>query len=496
MGRWVGSGMDERKDARGRGKDWGLWLGLVALVTGLGALVVWALPEDTRPPSVRSGEAPPAVEAGTGGTEAPRRTGELERPFQALCELAVLTAAKEGEVQALASAQAVASKLDARHCGAACDAVRKVVLDPEQFEIEVLGAEEYVLPPKESFDTVAAGLTPQERASIDERRRVVVIRTRGPATVDQLPARAAYAATALVADGLSGLVYDEVSRRIENAAQHRAHAITVPLGEPVFTPRHIVVQLYRQDDGTARLLTLGMIRFGSPDFTVRGATMNVGPALANVMNAVAARVVAGKGALPLTVTLDDVARVSGKKPEELAASPATSSPVHLEVVTPERVAGDPENEMAELVPPGGATTEAWAGVVRALFGAAPEVVLASFDAELDAIGARARRELPGALRRFEAGKGRLFVKGPFPIPEGDRGDGGPRDEWMWLEVSSCDARACSGALSNAPAYATNLAAGKPAKVDRERIADWLLRLPDGGAEGGESIRVLERRGAP
>ena len=97
------------------------------------------------------------------------------------------------------------------------------------------------------------------------------------------------------------------------------------------------------------------------------------------------------------------------------------------------------------------------------------------------------------MKRFLAGEGSLYVKGPFPIPEASRLDGGAKDEWMWVEAASCDAKGCSGALSNTPGYATNLAAGKSVTVAREKTADWMLRLKDGGTAGGESIKALQKR---
>jgi uncharacterized protein YegJ (DUF2314 family) len=358
----------------------------------------------------------------------------------------------------------------------------------------MMKSEDYILPAKDSYETIAPGLTPAERASISTRGSTVVIRTRGTSTIDQLPARIAFATTLAVAEALSGLVYDEVVRRIETPDQLAQRAITVPLGQNVFTPRHISVQLYRQEDGTARLLTLGMVRFGSPDFTMRGSSMEAGASLANVMNAAASWAASAKTELPVVVTLADVARVSAHAPEDLARDPKASVPVRLDALDTERTEGDPENELLELVPPGGATREAWDGVAMALFGAAPKVVFATFDKELDAIAVRARRELPGAVKRFESGEGTLFVKGPFAIPEASRLDGGAKDEWMWIDVSSCDAKGCSGVLSNTPGYATNLAAGRPVTVAKEKTADWLLKLKDGGTAGGESIKALQRRG--
>jgi uncharacterized protein YegJ (DUF2314 family) len=484
--------MTPRGEGRRRRGELATVGGIAALVLVLAALVVWSLPPDLPPPAFTDA-APGAGDGGESDRRTPR-SGVLERSAEAVCELAVLTSKDEASTSRVATRERIGELLDVRHCGAACDAVRALVADPDRFEVEIMKAEDYVLPPADTLDTVASGLSPGERASIGARSRVVVLRTRDAVDARQLPARGIFATALAVSEALTGLVYDETARRIETTAQTAEHAITSPLGEAVFTPRQIVVQLYRQDDGTARLLTLGMARFGSPDLTLRGATMDVAPALANVVNAVAAQIVSGKVQLPFEVSLEDVAKVSRRTPEELAREPDAAASVSLEVVTPERQAGDPVNDMVELVAPGGTTPEAWSEVVSSLFGEPPQVVLATFDEELGAIARTARTRLPSLLRRFERGEGRLFVKGPFPIP--DAADGGGTAEWMWLEVTSCDAKACSGALSNTPAYASNLAAGAPAKVDRAEIGDALLRLPDGGAEGGESIGILQGRAQP
>jgi len=488
---------DQRKPARRDGTD-RVGLGALAvLVLGLGVIVWLALPKDSDLRAAADGGAPSVHggESGAGAAEPGegKTSGSLERLAEASAELAVLTDKPELEVAKVAGAEAIARLLDTRHCGGTCDALRKVIADHDHFEVEVTKADDYILPAKDSYDTIAPGLTPAERATIASRTAVVVIRTHGPSTIDQLPARAAFAATAVLAEALSGLVYDEAVRRIETAEQHMQRVITVPLGQNVFVPRHISVQLYRQEDGTARLLTLGMARFGSPDFTMRGSSMEAGPSLANVMNAAASWAAATKTELPIVVSLADVARTSAHRPEELAKGPKASRALALDAVDVDRTEGDPENEMLELVPPGGATREAWDGAIGGLFGEVPKVVFAKLDKELDAIAARARRELPGAVKRFESGEGALFVKGPFPIPEASRLDGGAKEEWMWIEVSACDAKGCSGALSNTPGYATNLAAGKPVSVPRDKAADWLLKLKDGGTAGGESVKALEKR---
>jgi len=475
---------------KGKDLDKGGLAALGVLVVGLGVVVWLALPKDGDFATKGDGGGGSLIDA---AEVTPPKTGTLERLGEATAELAILSDRSEVDVAKLASGEAIAKLLDVRHCGGTCDRLKKVLVDHDHFEVEVVKSEDYILPAKDSLLTIGPGLTPSERASIGERATTVVIRARGVADIDQLPARAAFAATAAVAEALSGLVYDEVVRRIETSSQFAQHVITVPLGQNVFSPRQIMVQLYRQEDGTARVLTLGMVRFGSPDFTMRGAPMELGQSLAHVVNVVASEAVAARTELPV-VTLSEVARVSGHPVEELAREPKASSPVQLDTASAERTEGDPDNEMVELLPRGGATREAWTSAMNELFGAAPRVVFAGKDAELDGIAAKARRELPEALKRYEAGDGSLFVKGPFAIPVEARLDGGATEEWMWVQVTSCDSRSCSGLLSNTPGYATNLAAGKAVTVARDRAADWVLRLGDGGMAGGDSIRALGKRG--
>lgn len=467
------------------------WLSLGGLVAGLVLLVWWAIPTEDKgaAPATSASAETPSVEAAE--ASAPRRV--IDHPPEAIAELAVLTSSPDFEVQKIANADAIANLLETRHCGGTCDVLKNAMKSRDTFEVEVTTAADYILPPRDAIDTVAAGLSPAERATVYTRPAVVVIKTRGPADTNHLAARIAFATTAAVSEALSGVIYDEVTRRIQTTEQFLYGVITAPMGEPVFSARHIVLQLYRMDDGTARILTLGMVRFGCPDFSIRGARMTTAPRLSHVVNAVASMATQGKTGLPLTVSLGDVAVAAQKRPDELSHNPPASTPIVFDVADGERTEGDPENEMIDLVPTSGTSPEAFDAAVNGLFGEPPPVVFAEADKELDEVAARARARLGGAIRQFEHGDGSLFVKGPFPIAASARVDGGPTAEWMWIEVASCAGRSCTGSLSNSPGYATNFAAGDKATVDRDKAADWLLHLRDGGTLGGESIQVLERR---
>jgi uncharacterized protein YegJ (DUF2314 family) len=132
-------------------------------------------------------------------------------------------------------------------------------------------------------------------------------------------------------------------------------------------------------------------------------------------------------------------------------------------------------------------------VVASLFGIPPSVSTAVDDKELADVARNAQRALPAAIKRFEAGDGELYVKGPFPIPPDARVDGGAPTEMLWIAAASCDAKSCTGVLSNEPTYATNIALGKTVSVKHAEAADWMLHQRDGGTVGGESIKVLKAR---
>lgn len=467
-----------------------LYLVIALLAAFLAFVVWWSIPSTTSPPPV----AEPPAEAPSEDA-APVVKGKLDLAARgAAAELVVLTDKTEEALSKIATREAVADLLDVRHCGAGCGALKTFVLDEKSFEVEVVPTEDYILPPKDTLDTVAPGLSPEERAKVHEKPNALIVRTQGPFATDHLPARVAFATTLALAEALDGFIYDEIARRIETRRDFADVLVRAPLGQgPVFRPRQIVVQLYRQPDGTARLLTLGMIRFGLPDFSATGSSMAAGPQIANVLNAAASLAVAGNTALPLTITIEDVAKAMGKTPADLGVDPAKSKPIRLNAIDPGRHEGDPDNDMAELVPEGGATREGWDAALADLFGEAPKVVRADLEKPLAEVAERARQSLPDAITRFRKGEGQLFLKSTFVIPEDARLDGGPSTESLWVQAASCDDLACVGTISNHPEFALNLALGKTTTVKRAEILDWLIKRRDGTQLGGASIKLLENR---
>lgn len=422
------------------------------------------------------GAAPRAEETRAGDPRVARTP--FRRPL-ARSEYAILVRPSAAELDDALDRAKLAARLDVPECGGACDVVRAFVKDSVGFTLERQPTDDYILPPEDTWDVVARTLSASERASLHERTVALVVHARetgGDAAPKHVVARAALAAASVLATTWDGIVYDETLRRFESAESLAGRAIRAPLGAPAFTPAHIVLQSF-EEDGHVRLLTLGMNRFGAPDVTMRGLTSRSADAAANLLNATAARFAAGVSSLPVTVTPNDLGEVSGFVPRG-------GSSIDLDGFVPARVAGDPDNLLIELVPPGGPGPGQWDRALAVLTAEA-DVQTRGDDPKLAAIAKAARESLPRARAEAARDAGTLFVKGPFPY------DGG--QEFMWIKARRCDAHGCVGVMTNEPSYATWLHENDDAGVQTEEVVDWLLVLPDGGDVGGASIEELEGR---
>ncbi len=454
----------------------GLFVPLLALDLAL-ALVVAGCTRNEAKPAAHDA-APTGTLAALADASVAVPTHPIARPRDAVAELGVLSDRARPELDALVTPASLTALLDTRHCGpvATCAAVRNLVATEGRVEVSLTTTTEWGLPAESALGLIAKGLTPKECAGLARLPTVVVVRVTGAATPEHLVARTAFALTAAIAEKLRGFVYDETVRRIETADEFQRHAITSALGDAAFKDDRILIQSYVQDDGTTRLISLGMRRFGAPDLEVRGAQPGAGRALAAVMNAVAERLAAAADAAPLVVALDDP-RAKGKS-------------AAVDLVVPPMQQGDPDNTVVRIVPAGGATVAGYDALVATFFGDAEKLVERADDAELAAATQRARRAFPAMAARWKqqpAPRPRLLVKLPFPMA----GDAGV--EWMWVDVTSVQNTTITGTLANSPAYATDLHAGSVVKGSTRDLYDAMLVLADGGTEGGETSKLLEGR---
>lgn len=117
-------------------------------------------------------------------------------------------------------------------------------------------------------------------------------------------------------------------------------------------------------------------------------------------------------------------------------------------------------------------------------------VISDDDPELAAAMQAARDTLDGARHRWlaatrEEREAQYFIK--FFIEAGDR------REYLWLSPRHWSPFRIEGILLNEPRLAPDLKPGELVDVPIERIADWLIRLPE-RTDGGYTLAVLKSRG--
>ncbi|HQY60459.1 MAG: DUF2314 domain-containing protein [Myxococcales bacterium] len=476
--------------------------------------VAWALSRESPPAAPVPDAAAPAPLAAHADTSARATDGAAEarepdsdnepiaHEAEVSIELAIIapkaTSKRLGE---LAAMPASAWPLTAADCGPDCAGVRKFLADSHP-TLEVTLAADWILPPKDTLSTVARTVPEGERAALYDTKELLVVKVQGEDTADHLPLRGAFALTAAFARELRGYVHDEETHRIDTASAFAERVPRGPLGAPFFVPESLLVQLHPQDEddvaGPYRLLTLGLSRYGCPDLEMHGFPETDGPRLASVLDAVAAKLAKGERGPAVTIALADVAQVMKKSPAELSRAPDKSRAVTVRLSPAGRRAGDPDNEVLTVRPPRppadpeasaeASDEDAHGALLAQLFAEETRVSRRNTSApDLLAAEARARKAAPEVAARWKkSGGGSLTLRVPFPLP-GQPG----KAEVMWMKATECSADGvCKGTLASRPELIKGLAAGADVTGKLSEVSDYLLVLPDGTKEGGETIPFL------
>ncbi len=488
-----------------------------ALVLGGGAViaavVVWALAKkDTAAPEVPAlsiVEASAPADASDASTKTAISDAETDGPIaeklepiphdsEVSAELAVIapkaTAAKLAELAALAPEKWA---LTAADCGADCAGVRKFMVDAKG-TVEVMAAADWILPSKDAIATVARSVPEAERAALYETKELLVVRVSGEDNRDHMPMRGAFAVASAFARELRGYVHDEDTHRIDPASVFAERVPKAPIGTPFFVPESLLVALHPVDEedvaGPYRLLTLGLDRYGAPDLEMRGFHEKDAAKLAGILNAVASKIARGERGPVLTVSLADVASVGRRKPGDYTRAPEKSKDVTVHLSLADRMPGDPDNDVYRIVPEpvddDATDEEAYASLAAKLYGDPTRVLTeGTADPALLAAEARAKKAVPAAVAKWKKDGGSLTVRVPFAVPAQPG-----KSEVMWMKVASCEGPVCKGTLASRPVFAKNLAAGAQVEGKLGDVSDYLLELPDGTKEGGETISILEKGG--
>jgi uncharacterized protein YegJ (DUF2314 family) len=445
----------------------------VALLAGL---VIYTWGDRRAPPEPENDAGPVIVPANVpDAMDAPDAAPTpIARPAAASIAFGVFTEKSKKELAGLLDRKAVGAQLGPKHCGdpAACDAVRKLLLDEEQVRIDVAERRLWTMPT--DIDKVALGLTREEKQSVEKGEWVYVIQVRGPSQQDHVHARLGFAITAFIAEKLKGIVHDQVCERMERPADFAKRAITSPLGQSAFSRNRIEFQYTPKPDGTVRLVSVGMSRFGAPDLVVESATMRVAEKLSDVLVAVAHKLERGESMSPIRVTLDDMETARGAPFGDDAGATQPPFPVMIGLEPVRAKAGDPSAFMARVVPEEGATPEGYRDLAEAFFGTLEDEEPS--DEEIAQLRAKTQAKLPEVLAQYKKSKQRLLVHAPFEL-KGNTGSGAA--EFLWMEVEGFDDKTVSGVLVDEPRYVLSKKKGDRVTRPRDQIVDFMLDTPDG-----------------
>ncbi len=345
-------------------------------------------------------------------------------------------------------------------------------------QVERRAAADVSLPRPEALATVAATLAEVDRARVRTAKQALLVDATVPNPSSGRALRAALAMTAALVQAwlkAAPLVYDVDARRIVSAGEllRRARE-TEALTDPAAL-LHAQLFLHRYDDAAGtRLLTLNLHAFGLADLAIEGADPADAAALAPVL---------AQAALALYRAV-----VEGN-----ATAPLHLGDVVVDLVRAPRQDDDPDNMVYRLVP---AVADAASGPIapaaraHALLAVATvdEARPVSDDPAVLAASSRARASFARAVRSWRASPGTTFeVEVPFRE--------GAATEWMWMTVDTLDEPThLRGRLLNEPALLEGLgAAFSPVENDGTELFDWMLLSPDGGVEGGETLRLLQKR---
>lgn len=260
---------------------------------------------------------------------------------------------------------------------------------------------------------------------------------------------------------------------------------------------HITLHVYEKGKAL-RAVSLGMAKLGLPDLVVEQVPQSMSQEVGRLVNAVAQLLAEGHTLSEDGVLEVDLGKVKdGRLQRQLQehTHEGASRRARLQALLAQRDQGDPENTLLELGFPGsGSAHTRQLAALDALFGPKPEddnmASAPAGDPELEEVARKARARLAELKPRVEKGlqpPEQLVVKAGFRTDDGNV-------EHMWLEVTGWSGSKLRGTLANEPYNVSGLRRGSTVEVAPSEVSDYLYMSPSGQREGGESARILMRRG--
>lgn len=290
-----------------------------------------------------------------------------------------------------------------------------------------------------------------------------------------------------------GLIWDEETREIFTPDEWRKRRIETWTGPIPNVSAHTTIHAYNSGE-YVRAISLGMAKFGLPDVVVQNFSWSLNQNMGHIINAFCQSMAeggkiaaAGEYELNFRALKDRALResyLSSLKPNATAVA-------RLTLLRGTAESGDPRNRLIEIgfdKYPGADVHARQDALISSLFGWEDAVKRIRHNEELTSASKKARANLPGLRKAFNAGLAPgeyIQVKAPFGTPKGG-------NEWMWVEITEWKGGDIRGLLKNEPFEIPDLHGGQIVQVQEANVFDYIRRYANGKEEGNETSKIIEK----
>ncbi len=345
---------------------------------------------------------------------------------------------------------------------------------------------EFAPPTVETLKYIGRGLSPEDRTAVQASQEAWLVDFSLSQTEAASQHREVMKLMAELAKKTGGLLWDESTRQLFShttwADRYADWDLNSPKSWSLYT-----IHSY-QDGELQRVVSLGLEKFGLPDIAVRDVSRGDTVGMTGLINLVAQTLRSGAKVDEDGVLVVDT-KIAPDTWELLEGGKGTAKVI---LAVGERLEGDADNRLWEIVFPGGPESETQSrqqAFLHELFGATDEIVHSVHDEELKAASRLGLVELGAMKEEFQTKwpvGDTLLVKSPF-----DTDDGGT--EWMWIEVVSWQGEEIKGILQNEPFSISDLKAGARVESRFDLLFDYIRHHADGTTTGNGTGVVLSKR---
>ncbi|WP_298427178.1 DUF2314 domain-containing protein [uncultured Kordia sp.] len=258
--------------------------------------------------------------------------------------------------------------------------------------------------------------------------------------------------------------------------------------------RQLTIHSYR-DYEYCRSITLGMQRYGLPDFVIEESPCSNITNATQLLTVIAQLLFEGNQIKNKSLAVD-INQIQNTEFKNIMASMIYKNAKKKAIINfypnVPMEEGDPFNTIFKINfdVKGYDDTQAYESeIYDHIFGSKDEVTNVNHNEEIKAASERAKKRLPELKQLFNKGLDTetLLLKAPFTTDDGG-------NEWMWIEVTRWTNETIEGILQNDPHYIKNLKSGAKITAQQADIFDYILYKADGTVEGNETRKLIEKYG--